>query len=91
MRSLVEEYFESYKEAQHGSKSQMAIKVVSVIKESGGRFLKPGPDGWWIEAEDKLAEEKVSHAFRTLKLETKTVKVPSEKDAEASTKKPRTG
>ena len=41
-------------------KTEVAELIVSIIHESGGRFLKPCDDGGWEEVDDEDAREKVS-------------------------------
>jgi hypothetical protein len=40
-------------------KTEVAELIVSIIHESGGRFLKPSDDGGWEEVDDEDAREKV--------------------------------
>jgi hypothetical protein len=69
MRYLVLEYISSYAAAKYRDKQQMTSRLIADIKLKGGQFLKLHADGWWIEAEDSLAEDKVSQAFRTVRME----------------------
>ncbi|KAL3916997.1 MAG: hypothetical protein SGILL_004920 [Bacillariaceae sp.] len=70
MKHLVNEYFDHFEDAKYGEKFLITATLVSNIKQEGGRFLKLRSDGWWEVADDKLAADKVSHAFRTARLET---------------------
>ena len=45
-------------------KSAVIAEMVVLIQQRGGRFLKQ-EKGVWVKNTDKLAKEKVSHAFRT--------------------------
>ena len=69
MRHLVTEYYNHFDDAKYGEKFQITTLLVNTIKLKGGRFLKQSRDGWWEQADDKLAEDKVSHAFRTARME----------------------
>ena len=69
MRHLVAEYYDHFDDARYGEKFQITVMLVNTIKQKGGRFLKLRKDGWWEETDDKLAEDKVSHAFRTARME----------------------
>jgi hypothetical protein len=54
---------------RRGAKNELCDKIVRLLKESGGKFLKR-EDGAleWIEVDDTLAREKVCHGFRNQKL-----------------------
>ena len=41
--------------------------MLNVIKASNGRFLKKheAEEGVWVEVNEKMAREKISHCFRT--------------------------
>lgn len=69
MRSLIAQSYAQFDEAKYGEKFQITARLVSSIKQKGGRFLKLRSDGWWFLADDKLAEDKVSRAFQTACLE----------------------
>lgn len=45
-------------------KSRIIAEMVDLIKAEHGRFLKQEGHAW-VEVDDKMAREKVSHAFRT--------------------------
>ena len=50
---------------RHGTKNELCDKIVTQIKESGGRFLKREEGAVeWHEVDDAMAREKVSHGFR---------------------------
>lgn len=68
MRSLVEIYQEEYERAQYGGKAAITEKIVKVIKGQGGHFLKQEKAGWWVPVTDDVAQEKVSHTFRTARI-----------------------
>jgi len=53
-------------------KTDVAEQIVSIIHESGGRFLKPETDGW-VEVDDEAAREKISHFFRHMRHKVKTI------------------
>ena len=44
-------------------KTEIAEKIVGIIHESNGRFLKRDGSGW-VEVDDVAAREKISHFFR---------------------------
>jgi hypothetical protein len=68
LRALVDLIRDEYEGAQYGAKPAIAAKIVASIKQNRGRFLKKDKDGWWVEAPDKAAKEKVGHTFRTARL-----------------------
>ena len=50
---------------RHGAKNELCDKIVTQIKESGGRFLKREEGAVeWYEVDDTMARVKVSHGFR---------------------------
>ena len=60
---LVEMYRPKYEAADKFAKTEIAERIVTIIQESGGRFLKR-ENGAWVEADDNMAREKISHFFR---------------------------
>mmetsp|Transcript_3602 Transcript_3602/g.8225 ORF Transcript_3602/g.8225 Transcript_3602/m.8225 type:complete len:437 (+) Transcript_3602:64-1374(+) len=65
-RSLVEKYKSRYDGSSNFDKTAIAFMIITIVKESTGRFLKEDSDGW-IEVDDNKARAKVSHLFRTLR------------------------
>ena len=55
-----------YEAADKFGKTVLAERIVTIIHESGGRFLKRGNDVW-VEVDDIMAREKISHFFRKLR------------------------
>ena len=49
-----------------GTKTSIAQKIVDLVHQSGGRFLKRDDelDGWWVEVTNDVALDKVCHGFR---------------------------
>ena len=49
-----------------GTKSTIAQRIVDLVHQSGGRFLKRNDqlDGWWEEVTNEVALDKVCHGFR---------------------------
>eukprot|EP00934_Nitzschia_sp_Nitz4_P006543 Nitzschia sp. Nitz4//scaffold44_size153857//134866//136417//NITZ4_002746-RA/size153857-augustus-gene-0.28-mRNA-1//-1//CDS//3329552232//6533//frame0 len=68
---LVEMHMQEYEIASKFQKTEIAERIVGMIHESGGRFVK-WEDGGWVEVEHEAAREKISHCFRHLR--TKTTK-----------------
>lgn len=62
-----------YEKAGKMEKTEIAERIVNIIHESYGRFLKWEKEGW-IEVDHEAAREKISHFFRHLR---STRKVPS--------------
>lgn len=60
---------EQYENATRPAKTDIAYRIISIIHESGGRFLKPEKDGGgWVEVDDMVvARNKISHFFRRLR------------------------
>ena len=55
-----------YENASKSQKTQLHRKIIRMVNESGGRFLKQTPLGW-EEVEDKIAADKIGHFFRRLR------------------------
>ena len=49
--------------ANRSKKAEISERIVSIIHESGGRFLKWDDNGW-VEVEDEMARDKIAHYFR---------------------------
>jgi hypothetical protein len=69
-------------------KTEVAEQIVSIIHESGGRFLKP-ESGGWVEVDDEAAREKISHFFRHMRHKVKNIaasasELPESVDAQSS-------
>ena len=56
----------AYEEAGKFGKTLVAEKIVKLIKESYGRFLKLEEDGW-VEVDGDTARDKISHFFRRMR------------------------
>lgn len=65
MRNKVASYMGEYKKAAKLEKGQVALKVVQDTNKEGGKFLKRGKNGWWVEVSEETAREKISMTFRT--------------------------
>jgi hypothetical protein len=63
--NLVAMALPKYEQACKYEKTDMARLIVNMINESHGRFLKFDENGGcWVEVEDDVAREKISHIFR---------------------------
>ena len=71
-RYLIEQYHNDYETAIKNEKTNVALKILSLIHERGGRFLTASEDGW-IEVEEVSAREKIASCFRS----SRKVKYPS--------------
>ena len=60
---LVDMHMEKYEAANKFQKTEIAERIVSIIYESYGRFLKWEND-CWVEVDHNAAREKISHFFR---------------------------
>lgn len=63
---LVEMHRHDYEKAGKLEKTEIAERIVGMIQESYGRFLKWEANGW-VEVDHAAAREKVSHFFRQLR------------------------
>eukprot|EP00934_Nitzschia_sp_Nitz4_P009202 Nitzschia sp. Nitz4//scaffold83_size84149//16863//18461//NITZ4_005167-RA/size84149-processed-gene-0.51-mRNA-1//-1//CDS//3329558926//9192//frame0 len=68
MIQLCEMHFELYNSANKLHKTRISDQIVSLIHESGGRFLKwndeKGTGKWVLETDMLVARNKVAHCFR---------------------------
>lgn len=71
LRSVLAESSQLFDSGKYGEKPHIVTLLIT-IKKQCGKFLKRQPDWWWIEAEGALAEDKVSHAFRSVRVKLKT-------------------
>ena len=63
---IVDKYRGQYAQAGRCDKAILSEHLVDVIKRGGSRFLKRSDgDSDWIEVDDDVAKDKVSHGFRT--------------------------
>jgi hypothetical protein len=58
--------YQKYEAASKFGKADISERVVSLINEAGGRFLKP-VNGGWTEVERDVAKNKIAHFFRKLR------------------------
>eukprot|EP00980_Cylindrotheca_fusiformis_P027555 scaffold21162_cov83-Cylindrotheca_fusiformis.AAC.1 len=78
-RGLISEYQKRYEKAKKGEKIMLAQEIVETILESSGLFLKPDEDVWNV-VDDDVARNKVSNAFRTLRMDQRKFgEIPSSK------------
>ena len=76
---LVEMHREKYEQASKYHKTEISERIVSIIHESHGRFLKWDGGNGWIQVEHDLAREKISHFFRHMRSKTTRVESPTQK------------
>merc|ERR1712166_1259583 len=71
-----------YEKCSKSEKTELAKRIVTMIKECNGRFLKKDRKWGWQEVTDSQAREKVSHFFRHLRatLGTATSEEPPNKE-----------
>lgn len=63
-RVMVTDHQAEYLGARKKDKALISKRIVRLIREKGGRFLRRGNEGLWIEVGDKKAAEKTSQALR---------------------------
>lgn len=66
-RHIVEMHFEAYEVLRKYRKTDVAEKILAIIHESGGRFLRQDSQGAWVLADDIEARKKIAHWFRYLR------------------------
>jgi hypothetical protein len=65
-RAMVEDLKETYDRSSNEGKQKLTEDVIKTIRDLGGRFLK-NDKGVWVQANDKVARQKVGHSFRALR------------------------
>ena len=65
-RQLIDLYQQEYETADKIGKTNVAEKIVQVIRSNGGRFLKKTKTGWTQESNEK-SRYCVSHRFRNMR------------------------
>ena len=67
LHQLIAMRHDRYEAAERWEKTIIAEEIVSIIRDLGGRFLKPTKDKFnpWMEVDAEIAREKVSHTFRS--------------------------
>jgi hypothetical protein len=65
-RRLIDAYCLKYCDASKSDKTALTEKIVGLVKQTSGRFLKDDGAGW-MEVPDEVARLKVSHCFRDQK------------------------
>ena len=69
---LVEMHQEEYEQAAGKfEKTAIAMRIVNMIVESFGRFLKWEKEGW-VEVDQEAAREEILHSFHHLRSKTST-------------------
>ncbi|KAI2512181.1 hypothetical protein MHU86_2268 [Fragilaria crotonensis] len=63
-RSMVNEHQAEYLAAKKRDKALVSQRIVRLIRQNGGRFLRRTDDGLWTDVGDKKATEKTSQALR---------------------------
>ena len=68
-RKIIESHRAAYQSApSRDQKTQITIRIVSMVRGYGGRFLKLEKNNVdWVDVGDMYAREKVSHALRSAK------------------------
>lgn len=64
---LVEMHQIEYEACSKLEKTALAERIVDIVKDCGGRFLKKDRKKGWEEVPDTMAREKVAHFFRHLR------------------------
>lgn len=83
-RHIVENHREMYENARKLEKTRLASKIVVILQQTGGRFLKRDGAGW-AEVDDETARFKVSHSFRNKRLAENQKKGLEESSVELKT------
>jgi hypothetical protein len=76
-RHLIDAHGREYHNASRHDKTALTEKMVQMVKQTTGRFLKDDGAGW-VEIPDEVARLKVSHCFR----DQKRYKEPKRKQIE---------
>ncbi|GAX16422.1 hypothetical protein FisN_10Hu335 [Fistulifera solaris] len=62
LRELCHEFQEEYRKGDRGHKTSITWRIVHMIQQEGGRFLKFDED--WMEVDNDMAREKVAFTIR---------------------------
>ena len=74
---LCDMYMSQYESAHKFVKTEVAEKIVQIIHQSGGRFLKADNDGvGWTQVDDEAARDKIAHFFRFKRSRIKAMLTP---------------
>eukprot|EP00934_Nitzschia_sp_Nitz4_P006221 Nitzschia sp. Nitz4//scaffold164_size50480//37886//41443//NITZ4_007007-RA/size50480-snap-gene-0.57-mRNA-1//1//CDS//3329538089//6211//frame0 len=84
---LCQMYYSIYEQSNKYQKTNIAERIMKIVEESGGRFLKMDADGHWMEADEVSSRNKISHMFRYLRAKESVV---STKEAELTSDSPST-
>lgn len=68
-RHLIEKNRGTYEKATKHDKTFLATRIVEIVGDGGGRFLKEDPRGW-TQITNGAARDKVSHSFRNKRLKS---------------------
>jgi hypothetical protein len=70
MHQLLVEHRDAYDDTTKSEKTKLSATVLQKLKQLGCRFLAAAPGGF-VECDDYVAREKISHGFRNLRLSDK--------------------
>jgi hypothetical protein len=79
-------HWEKYEAANKFGKTEVAERILSLIYQSGGRFLKAQRKGGWVEVDDCVARGKIAHFFRFMRSKARTVEPKAGDDFSLATK-----
>jgi hypothetical protein len=69
---MLEEHKEQYESVGKFQKTVVADLILKKLNAAGCRFLKPRKGGGWVQVSDDIGREKINHAFRNLRSNTRT-------------------
>lgn len=61
---IVEMEFDTYERLGKYQKAEVSDRIISIIHQSGGNFLRQNDKGAWVLAEDRDVRNKIGHWFR---------------------------
>ena len=70
MHQLIEQQQDEYEGAGRGEKTLIAKRIVKTLRQKG-RFLARDSEGWWVEAAEEAAVDKVLSGFRNSRFRKK--------------------
>ena len=74
LNQRLEDNFDRYnKLKKRNEKREVVMEIVNAVKADGGRFLKQNDAGAWQVADDEESRLKVTHDFRTVRRNHKSV------------------
>jgi len=73
LHDILAAHYDEYNNGGRKEKTELAEKIVKLVKATPAKFLRRDEDEMWVTASDEAAREKVSHGFRRKRELEKTI------------------